>query len=97
MPLLKGPSNVKRNCLSAVPGASRSRLILGAQLFGGIVQKGIKSLADCLKKCVNAGAGIAAAPADLLNIDQGGQICFGIDYDFGSHKCYFHVVNRRRT
>ena len=42
--------------ISAVPNTSKFNVILGAQLFGGILQKGLKSLADCLKKCANAGS-----------------------------------------
>merc|ERR1712140_50410 len=80
-----------------IPGAPRSRLVIGAQLHGAVQQKGIKSLAACLKKCLNAGGGVAAAPTDLDNANQGGQQCFGIDYDFSTHKCFFHVANRRRA
>jgi len=80
-----------------IPGAPRSRLVIGAQLYGAVQQKGIKSLAACLKKCLNAGGGVAAAPTDLDNANQGGQQCFGIDYDFSTHKCFFHVANRRRV
>ena len=80
----------------AVPGAPRSRLVLGAQLFGAVEQKGIKSFPACLKKCINAGSGISATPTALALFGQGGQVCFGIDYDFSTHKCFFHVANRRR-
>lgn len=70
------------------PEAPTGRVILGVQIFKAIEQKGIKSLSDCLKKCASAGGGI---PAQVANIAD--QICFGIDYNFGSHKCYFHVNN----
>lgn len=42
----------------------------------------------CCQKCATAGNGIAA-----LNDAAGlaSQICFGIDYDFATHKCYFHT------
>jgi len=80
-----------------VPGAPRSRLTLGAQLHGAVEQKGTKSLAGCLKKCLNAGGGVSPTPAMLALPGQGMQVCFGIDYDFSTHKCYFHVVNRRRV
>ena len=42
----------------AVPEAANGLIVLGAQLFKGLEQKGIKSLTDCLKKCATAGAGI---------------------------------------
>ena len=80
----------------AITGAPRSRIHIGAQLFGGILQKGVLDLPTCLKKCINAGSGIAPAPTDLITALQGGQQCFGIDYDFATHKCFFHVANRRR-
>ena len=66
----------------------RGLITLGAQIFGGLEQRGIKSLQDCIKKCATAGSGIAPnhIPEELAQ-----QVCFGIDYDFGSHKCYFHT------
>ncbi len=57
------------------------RVLLGVQLHKAIEQKGIKSLTDCIKKCASAGMGIPATVDDIAQ-----QICFGIDYDFGSHK-----------
>ena len=41
-----------------------------------------------LQKCSTAGSGIAANHIPTVVDDQ---VCFGIDYDFGSHKCYFHT------
>ena len=45
-------------------------------------------LYQLFQKCSTAGTGIAPnhVPEELA-----GQVCFGIDYDFGSHKCYFHT------
>ncbi|KAK2160183.1 hypothetical protein LSH36_138g02076 [Paralvinella palmiformis] len=71
-----------------VPEAPLGLITLGAQLFRAIEQKGIKCLSDCLKRCATAGKGIPTSVADI-----GNQLCFGVDYDFGSHKCYFHVDN----
>ncbi|ELT95873.1 hypothetical protein CAPTEDRAFT_200072 [Capitella teleta] len=72
----------------SIPDAPRGLIILGAQLHFAIEQKGIDSLTDCIKKCAIAGEGIPATDADRFR-----QVCFGIDYDFGTHKCYFHVRN----
>ena len=47
---------------AAVPEAPNGLIVLGAQLFRGLEQKGIKSLTDCLKKCATAGAGIQVTP-----------------------------------
>jgi len=79
-----------------ITGVPRARLVIGAQLFGAILQKGSTDLPGCLKKCVNAGTGISPTPAMLALPGQGGQLCFGIDYDFATHRFYFQVVNRRR-
>ena len=67
--------------VSGFPEAPEGRVMLGVQIFKGIEQKGIKSLSDCLKKCASAGTGVPATVNGLLD-----QICFGIDYDFGTHK-----------
>ncbi|ELT90891.1 hypothetical protein CAPTEDRAFT_228105 [Capitella teleta] len=72
----------------SVPEAPRGLIILGAQLFLAIEQKGIDDLSTCIKKCASAGSGIP-----LTNADIAMQICFGVDYDFSTHKCYFHVKN----
>ena len=61
---------------------ARTEVLLNSQLPGGVIQKGIDSLQDCLKKCANAGNGIADTPAALLSTNFGGQLCFGIDFDF---------------
>ena len=43
------------------------------------------------------GEGIAPRPANLrLTVRASGQICFGIDYDFATHTCYFHTTNINR-
>jgi len=76
----------------AVTDAPRGRIILGAMLFGNTLQKGLDSLSDCLKKCANAGMGISSAnPVDLAATAVLGNLplCYGINYDFGTHKCYF--------
>ena len=59
------------------------------------MQKGIDSLADCLKKCANLGPGISIDPTELAGPIQMGQeqICFGINYDFNNHLCYFLTNN----
>ena len=79
----------------AITDAPRGRIILGAQHFGGIVQKGIDNLSDCLKKCANLGPGISDIPTDLAGPTVFGdeQICFGVNYDFATHKCYFLTNN----
>ena len=64
------------------PEAPEGRVILGVQIGGGIEQKGIKSLSDCVKRCANTGIGIPATSNTMLLV----QKCFGIDYDFGTHK-----------
>ena len=71
-----------------IPEAPQGLITLGAQLFNGLEQKGIKSLQDCLKKCATAGGGIAPSITALVD-ENYPQLCFGIDYDFGTHKCYF--------
>jgi hypothetical protein len=43
---------------AAVPDAPRGLIILGAQLFNAIEQKGIDDLTTCIKKCAAAGSGI---------------------------------------
>ena len=81
---------------SAVTDAPRGRIFLGTQLFGATVQKGIDNLADCLKKCANAGMGISSVvPTELTATAIFGNlpICYGINYDFGTHKCYFVTSN----
>lgn len=40
------------------------------------------------QKCATAGQGIAP---DSVPENVAKQICFGIDYDFATHKCYFHT------
>ncbi len=67
--------------LPEFPEAPNGLVLLGVQLHKALEQKGIKSLSDCIKKCASAGSGIPATVADIAN-----QICFGVDYDFGSHK-----------
>merc|ERR1712083_98661 len=66
----------------------RSLITLGVAVLRGIEQKGITSLLDCLKKCSTAGNGIAPAPASF---NTHPQLCFGIDYDFSTHTCFFHT------
>ncbi|KAK2167100.1 hypothetical protein LSH36_32g17006 [Paralvinella palmiformis] len=61
--------------------------MLGVQIHMGLEVKAY-SLIDCIKKCANAGKGVQARAINLSL-----QICFGIDYDFSNHKCYFHVNN----
>ena len=38
------------------------------------------------QKCATAGQGIAANQGAIAT-----QTCFAIDYDFGTHKCFFHT------
>ncbi len=72
----------------AFPEAPNGRVLLGVQLFKGLEQKGVKSLSSCIKKCAAAGSGV---PATVANIAT--QICFGIDYDFATHRLvYFPVM-----
>ena len=57
-------------------------LTLATQVEGGLLQKNVKSLQDCIEKCANAGNGVAPSPESLLTGTFGGQFCFAIDYDF---------------
>ena len=66
---------------------TRGYVVLGVSTINGIEIKGIKTLSDCIKKCATAGGGVVAK--DSL-ITTGGQVCCHIDYDFASHKCFFH-------
>ena len=54
----------------------------------GILQKGIKDIHTCLTKCLQAGGGVSPTDTDAATTPQ---LCFGIDYDFATHKCYQHV------
>ena len=56
--------------------------------YSGLKQKGIDTLMDCVKACASAGGGIAPEPAKAADTPQ---LCFGIDYDFSDHSCFFHV------
>ena len=62
------------------------------------MEKGIDNLSDCLKKCANLGPGISDTPTDLADNAVFGdeQVCFGINYDFATHKCYFLTNNYPR-
>jgi hypothetical protein len=75
--------------LPAVVETPRGLITLGAAVYHGIEQKHVDNLMDCVKGCANAGGGIAATPDVIL---QSPQLCFGIDYDFAAHKCYFHTL-----
>lgn len=66
----------------------RGLITLGTQAFRGLEQKGTKDLKSCIKKCATAGGGIAPTPETVATTPQ---LCFGIDYDFATHKCYLHV------
>ncbi|KAK2165812.1 hypothetical protein LSH36_45g10025 [Paralvinella palmiformis] len=70
------------------PEAPAGKVMLGVQIFMGVEQKKVKCLTECLKCCASLGKGIPATSNDIQN-----QICYGIDFDFGTHKCYFHVDN----
>ena len=74
--------------LLALTDTTRGLITLGTHIFGGLEQKGIKDLKNCIKKCATAGGGIAANTAAITTTPQ---LCFGIDYNFGTHKCYFHT------
>ena len=76
-------------------GLNFARITLGAYLDHGVLVKGIKDIKTCIRKCAQAGGGVATftngnamAGMDIL---ASPQICFGIDYDFSTHKCYFHT------
>lgn len=62
----------------------------GHNLDHGLLLKGIKDIQTCIKKCLQAGGGVAA-DVNVTTVLSTPQICFGIDYDFASHKCYFHT------
>ena len=51
---------------SAVVGAPSGRVTLGANMANGIELKGIDTLQQCIKKCVNAGLGIPATVRDRV-------------------------------
>merc|ERR1711894_749488 len=75
-----------------VTDAPRGRIILGAMHHATTFQKGVDSLSTCLKKCAGAGMGISSAvPVDLAATAILGNLplCYGINYDFGTHKCYW--------
>ena len=74
--------------LSDIVETPRGLITLGAASYGGLQQKGIDSLMDCIKKCATAGGGVAPAPDTHLDTPQ---LCFGVDYDFADHTCYFHT------
>jgi hypothetical protein len=48
-------------------------------------------LVSLLALVSSSSTSLTGIPAQVIDIGQ--QLCFGIDYDFGSHKCYFHVDN----
>jgi len=66
----------------------RGKITLGAAVWNGLEQKGVDNLMDCVKKCASAGGGVAATPELAASTPQ---LCFGIDYDFSDHSCYFHT------
>lgn len=76
--------------------APAGQVTLGASVQNGLEQKGIETITECIKKCVNAGGGIPAVvptgQPDSANVffRQG---CFAIDYDFATHKCFFFATN----
>ena len=76
-----------RGYFSAILESPRSYIVLGVNVINGIEINGIKSLSDCIKKCATAGGGIASKDT---NIVIEGQVCCHLDYDFSSHKCFFH-------
>lgn len=67
----------------------RGLITLGAAVYSGLEQKHISNLMDCIKSCATAGGGIA--PTNEM-VPATPQLCFGIDYDFADHKCFFHVT-----
>ena len=73
--------------ISAILESSRGYITLGASVTHGIEIKGVDTLQDCIKKCATAGGGIAAINAEIATTPQ---ICCNLDYDFATHKCYFH-------
>ena len=74
--------------------STRGFVILGVSVINGIEIKGVKCLSDCIKKCATAGGGVAALATTLV---QEGQVCCHIDYDFATHKCYFHPCGDTAT
>ena len=67
--------------------STRGYVALGVSVINGIEIKGIDTLSDCIKKCATAGAGVVATDSLIVT---GGMVCCHLDYDFLSHKCYFH-------
>ena len=74
--------------ISDILESSRGFIVLGASTLFGVEMKGIDTLQDCIKKCATAGNGVAAT-TDLVLTNN--QICCNLDYDFATHKCYFHL------
>ena len=76
-------------------GLRFARITLGAYLDHGILVKGIKGIKTYIRKCADAGGGVATFGTDMTvagaDVLASAQICFGIDYDFSTHKCYFHT------
>lgn len=68
----------------------RGLVTLGTMAFKGIEMKGINHLQTCIKKCANMGGGIAPQNS-AASVAATPQLCFAIDYDFASHKCYIHT------
>ena len=52
--------------IAAVTDAPNGNVALGVSVQNGIEQKGIDSLQQCIKKCVNAGGGIQATVGILI-------------------------------
>lgn len=69
-------------------GISNGQLTLGFNLFNGLLQKGVKDIQTCIKKCLQAGGGVAPSRETAASTPQ---LCFGIDYDFATHKCFHHT------
>ena len=79
-------------------GLNFARITLGARLDFGLLQKGVKNIQSCVRKCIQSGGGLLTAftgadlPTRLAELGAVPQLCFGIDYDFSTHKCFFHTA-----
>ena len=67
---------------------SRGRITLGAQLTGGHFRDGVDNLRDCISQCASLGNGVALMPSLISTTPQ---LCFGVDFNFADHTCYFHT------
>jgi len=74
----------------SVVDTPRGLVTLGVMIFKGVKLHGVNDLATCVKKCVSMGGGIAAKNV-VATINSTPQICFGVDYNFGTHECHAHI------